>query len=306
MPASHPLASVVDRRAAALARHLPDALAGNVTGVHQARVASRRLREILPLVAAGGCARGARRALRAVRRVTQALGPVRELDVALDVLTGHLEAHADEVVEGLVVRGWLERLRADRREEMLEALRARRVERLRDAVARVGADVATIDEPRARDVLRALGERIDRRADALAGVVAQTGVLYAPEPLHAVRIATKKLRYAVELVAELLPRRSSSALLRTLKRRQELLGRIHDLEVLCGLADRACAEAPRRVHAARLVGDWQRECRELHAGYLRTRPALAQATAEARRLGRRLVRAAGPGHSPGAGTVRRG
>ena len=305
MPASHPLASVVERRAAALARHLPDALAGDLAGVHQARVASRRLRETLPLVAAGGGTRSAGRALRAVRRVTRALGPVRELDVALDVLTGHLEAHADEVVEGLVVRAWLERLRADRREAMLEALGARRLEQLRDAVARVGVEVATIDAPRARDVLRALGERIDRRADALAGVVAQTGVLYAPDPLHAVRIATKKLRYAVELVAELQPRRMPPGLLRTLKRRQELLGRIHDLEVLCGFADRACAEAPRRVHAARLVGDWQRECRELHASYVRTRQALLQATTEARRLGRRLVRAAGAVPPPGVGSLPR-
>ena len=41
------------RRAAALKRHLPGALDGDSHGVHQARVASRRLREAVPVLTTG-------------------------------------------------------------------------------------------------------------------------------------------------------------------------------------------------------------------------------------------------------------
>lgn len=293
MPAPNLLASVVERRAAALRKHLPAALAGEVTGVHQARVASRRLRETLPILAGAG-AGASRRAQRAVRRVTRALGPVREMDVALDVLASHVKVHPDEVVEGMVVRGWLDRLRADHREAMLEALDELQVARLWARIERLDGLLAPIDDETMAPLLRALGGRIEQRALALAAEVARTGVLYAPEPLHGVRIATKKLRYALELAGELRPHWPTAAVVRALKRHQDLLGRIHDLEVLSGLADRACAEAPRRVHAARLVGDWQRECRELHARYLRTRVALERAGRSALAVGRRLSRAGTP------------
>ena len=41
------------RRARELERHLPPAVAGDDVGVHQARVASRRLREAVPVLAIG-------------------------------------------------------------------------------------------------------------------------------------------------------------------------------------------------------------------------------------------------------------
>ena len=57
------------------------------------------------------------------------------------------------------------------------------------------------------------------------------GQIYAPEALHQVRIAAKKLRYALEIADE-----SGAApcgeTLRTIKRVQDALGRLHDLQVL--------------------------------------------------------------------------
>src|ERR1044072_4587644 len=64
------------RRAHDLEGHLPAAIAGDDAGVHQARVASRRLREAVPVLAADTKVR--RKAERKIRRVTQALGTVRE------------------------------------------------------------------------------------------------------------------------------------------------------------------------------------------------------------------------------------
>ena len=78
---THALAEQVRRFSRALGR----ARRGDPTGVHQGRVASRRIREMLPLVAAADETR-ARRTRRDVRRVAAALGAVRELDVTLGLL----------------------------------------------------------------------------------------------------------------------------------------------------------------------------------------------------------------------------
>src|ERR671921_161257 len=74
---------MIRQRLRALARTLPGARTGDVASIHQARVATRRLREALPVL--GGGPRG-RKLERRVRDLTQALGPVRELDVALLML----------------------------------------------------------------------------------------------------------------------------------------------------------------------------------------------------------------------------
>src|SRR5258705_5158850 len=74
---------LIRQRVTALGRALPAATKGDVTSLHQARVATRRLRAALPLVAPG---RKAEKLARSVRKLTQALGPVRELDVALLIL----------------------------------------------------------------------------------------------------------------------------------------------------------------------------------------------------------------------------
>ena len=65
---------------------MPAAQAGDESSVHQARVATRRLREALPVLAHESRCRCARSRRQRVRRMTRALGPVRELDVALSHL----------------------------------------------------------------------------------------------------------------------------------------------------------------------------------------------------------------------------
>src|SRR6187549_3643986 len=86
MPAKPNLSELLIRqRLNALTRALPGAKKGDPLPLHQARVATRRLREALPLVASGS--RG-RKLERQVRRLTRALGPLRELDVALEMLDG--------------------------------------------------------------------------------------------------------------------------------------------------------------------------------------------------------------------------
>ena len=57
------------RRAAALKRHLPSAVGGDAHGVHQARVASRRLREAVPVLTSDVKGTKSGKALGKIRRL---------------------------------------------------------------------------------------------------------------------------------------------------------------------------------------------------------------------------------------------
>ena len=70
------LAAVIARRHDALRSHLPPAREGDVDGVHQARVASRRLREIIPVLGTGLDDVRLKPVRRRLRDLTRALGPV--------------------------------------------------------------------------------------------------------------------------------------------------------------------------------------------------------------------------------------
>ena len=69
-------------------RMLPGIGAGDPRAVHRARVASRRLRELLPLLQLDGHA--AQKLGKRLRKVTRWLGGARELDAILTLLDGDL------------------------------------------------------------------------------------------------------------------------------------------------------------------------------------------------------------------------
>ena len=101
---------LIRQRLSALSRALPGARAGEVPAIHQARVATRRLREALPLVARGSAGRKLARTVRgkglpSIERradrwfVNFTHDEIRQL---MDELHGM--AHAELVSETLVVR----------------------------------------------------------------------------------------------------------------------------------------------------------------------------------------------------------
>src|SRR5688572_25251175 len=77
---------VVHASSRALFRELRLAREGHHHAIHQARVASRRLREALPVLPSTARGRRCDNIIRDVRRIGRALGSVRELDVALKEL----------------------------------------------------------------------------------------------------------------------------------------------------------------------------------------------------------------------------
>jgi len=269
---------LIRQRVSALSRALPAAKAGDATSLHQARVATRRLRAALPLVAPGP---KASKVTRSVRRLTRLLGPVRELDVALLIL--------EELEEsGEVPQAGIDRLRAsiiEERERLQTAVRDQiddfDLDKLRKRAVAAARKHHEGRKPRDAGSTAAARERVWRRARRLAAAIENAAGLYLPDRLHEVRIAVKKLRYTLEVgvadVRRSAPRNTSN--LRTLKNAQDLLGRMHDLEVLIART-RSIQSSPGastlKVSADldRLVRRLENECRQLHGHYMAARPTL--------------------------------
>jgi CHAD domain-containing protein len=285
MNRSLPLVRLLDRRSRALKRQLAAAIAGKDAGVHQARVASRRLREALPVLTEGLHQTKAGKARRKIRRLTEALGTVRELDVTLHLIDELADRPGIPRTALAEVRAEVMESREVRRAVMLKRLEAVDTAKLAHRLAAVRRAVATAS-PAAHGWRGALAVRVARRARRLEKAIEAAGQMYAPEGLHQVRIAAKKLRYAVEIADDsgAVP---CSDVVRTIKRVQETLGRLHDLQVLqhhiaaVGAAPRHRRSTPDAGLAilSRLIED---DCRHLHGRYVVSLPALRDAVARAR------------------------
>jgi CHAD domain-containing protein len=267
---------LLTRRARALKRHLPPAVEGDGHGVHQARVASRRLREAVPVLATGLKGSKAGKARRKIRRLTRALGAVRELDVTLSLVD---ELAARSTLPRTAIEEVRARVMAEvdrRRKVMLDRLEDVNVEKLDRRLQSVAAALQEADSQEWRGVL---ASRLLERAKALQSAMDAAGRMYAPERLHAVRINAKKLRYTLELAAES-GTRAAAASVRLIKRTQDTLGRLHDLQVLQIYVADVQADPPGRTIpsggldiVARALED---ECRVLHARYVAMIPALSE------------------------------
>jgi CHAD domain-containing protein len=274
------VSALISARSHALTRALPRAIEGDVRGLHQARVASRRLREAVPVLSAGLEGVKTKKTRRTIRKVTQALGSVRELDVALRLIDEL--AAADDISRPALqeVRLHVATDRERRREQMLARLSSIDITKLDRRLARLGG--ASDEDTRGawRD---ALASRLLKGAKRLAQSVAAAGQLYAPEQLHRVRIDAKKLRYALELASDsgVLAARP---LVTAVKRVQMTLGTLHDLQVLQShvaavqLAQASDAAAPHEALAA-IAGRIEEQCRVLHGRYITRVPKLLEVVA---------------------------
>jgi CHAD domain-containing protein len=160
-------------------------------------------------------------------------------------------------------------------------LELRRIaKKLKDAAEDVSDEAPATDErQRERGWRWAMDARVARRAQGLNDAISRAGAIYIPERLHNVRIAVKKLRYAIEVAADATGE-DYRAELATLKRGQDTLGHLHDLQVLIDRVrqSQACLKTPDlslwREFDALLAG-LEKACRRLHARYVRERSGLA-------------------------------
>lgn len=182
--------------------------------VHDTRVAVRRLVAALRLLGDGRL----RALAKEVRALKDALGPVRDLHVQGAWLSSHDPALARRHAER--ERGQLGRLHAA-------------VRRFRRSVApKLAAATAELDRegrfggPKLRKRLRRELQRMDERTRAALDD-------FTPGTIHRVRIAAKKLRYALELVRKAVGPAGDA--LRLLESLQAKLGGLHDLDARLAL-----------------------------------------------------------------------
>jgi CHAD domain-containing protein len=248
---------------------LPALGEGDPRALHRTRVASRRLREILPVLELKPAL--AHRLGRRLKSVTAKLGTVRELDVLSNVLDELKTAGRGDAQTLRRVASVIENERGQARERLYAKLPSRELERIARKLDKVGDDLR--DRKPSRGWQWAVDARVSRRAGTLTDALDAAGSLYLPERLHHVRIALKKFRYALEVAGEAAGTPRLPAL-RVLKRHQDTLGRLHDFQVLI---DRVREMQPsiaapdfamwRKVDA--LGAALEDDCRRLHAKFVR-------------------------------------
>jgi CHAD domain-containing protein len=263
--------------AGALRETWPGVVTGEAPAVHRARVATRRLREALAVLDVKR--RSVRRLRKDLRALTGALGPVRELDVTLGLVVRllHDEPDLEGALETMRVR--LMEKRARRRARLLHYIDEVDIAGLLARIRAIDAEAkASLASDRQAIDPEAVRRRIADRTARLEAAIGRAGALYAPEPLHEVRIALKKLRYALELGrAARVPHAARQAT--SLRRYQDLLGEWHDWQVLAAHAMRVQGAVEisddRLAEFTTLSARVEDRCRALHAEFIADRDELA-------------------------------
>jgi CHAD domain-containing protein len=195
--------------------------------VHDLRVASRRLRAALSLLEAGGV-RKARAWRKAVRRVTRALGRARDLDVQIEFLR-EFRARRRGTADLDRLRGRLEARRRRVQKDVLKALERVENSGVLDAAARGGAS-GRVPAAAAAAARGRAAFHLRRRLDDLLALAPFVSCEDAAERHHRLRIAAKRLRYALEVFLPVFGR-SMGSRIRAVKELQEILGDLHDCDV---------------------------------------------------------------------------
>lgn len=264
--------SIFRERLGQLSGQLPGVRDGSDEAIHDARVATRRLREALPLL---GSPRPARDKVdRWLKRTGRALGRIRDLDVMLGLAIAAVQRLPAAAVplQHLLVE--LHRLRDAGLRRAVKRLE-RQDRKLPMAALRIDRRTtwgAALRKPPWEPIL---AERILRRADSLEMAVARAGGINFPNRVHDVRIAAKKLRYALE-AADATGTVHVAGAMPLLKHVQDVLGHLHDRHVFVQTVGEHAAEAgPEHGTAFDAVRAYiETECRDLHRRYLDERADL--------------------------------
>lgn len=288
MSASPTPAALLDRQASALKTQLHGVYDGDVDAVHDARVATRRIRELLTLVRMVPGRDLEEDAAAGYADIGRALGRVRDIDVQI-ALIKEIEAHAYQTAPSLVI------VRQDHEGDRLVTMRhlIKTLERLKvEVLLQVVSDGhpaglrMRLTSAAWRGQLRRL---VVERARAAVDRIAHATGIYFPNRVHSARIAVKRLRYAAEIM-EATGLSDLRSAIKTLSKTQAILGDLHDRQALADRlqryqkhdgVDADHLKATRHVLAG--------EIHELHADYLVRRASIRDACAELEHVGSRTT-----------------
>jgi len=246
-----------------LLRNEGAALAGDAEGIHQMRVAVRRLRAILSAFAPLLPHDQRRWASGELRWLADALGEARNLDVFTSGLVPPARA-------ALPVASEFERLTqaAERRRRVAHAGVVRAILSTRYTEALLALLRWFDSDEWIKDGGQALQQPISEIAPTLlercwvqAEKRAKNFPRQTPDKRHRLRIALKKLRYAAELFAGLYDAAETRHFIQRLKRLQDDLGDANDVEVAREIVSSLSPPERRSTgiaHAGRRILDWHR------------------------------------------------
>jgi len=236
-PRRGPIAAAIVRRAVAasvdrLARHESAALGRGVEGVHQARVAIRRLRSDLRSFRDLVDARWSGSLRQELRWLGGELGAVRDLDVFIMRVTAAAKragANKDPGVAELLHAA--RAARAQARKRLVKSMRSDRYAKLRDRLVQAASAPSFTLASRlpAHD---AFGPIIRRRMKRVRSAVDDLAPRPSMAALHRIRILAKRLRYAAEAIG---PEAGEAvgAVARAAEALQDALGVLNDADAAC-------------------------------------------------------------------------
>ena len=215
--------SLLQQQVSTLQDHTPALLDGGVDGVHDARIATRRIRELLPLTGEWHRPEVVDRLHQGFRAIGLALGKVRDTDVRIALLK-HLEPRVPSAASALLaVQQQQERRRLELMRRLIKQLEHDGLlDLMREALPgkRASSGWGRSSGHRWQQQLQAsLSDRAQRATDAIRYA---TGV-YFPHRAHSARIAIKKLRYVLEIAEATRALRATGAI-PALKKAQDILG----------------------------------------------------------------------------------
>jgi CHAD domain-containing protein len=269
-------AHIARRHLDSMLTHLPGALDGDVESVHQARVATRRLREVVPLIDDRPP-----KIAEVLQQAGRQLGRVRELDVMgelMDSLGSRLPTAA--AAEWHDARHAVRERQRSGRRRMVKALERLELESLRNAFSGHAWTDRWLSRPLfKRSWVELIWDRIASRSSEAVAAVERAPAVYFPNRTHQARIAVKKLRYTIELAADTGVWRHERVL-NDLRRIQTLLGSVHDAQILMDtLDDLRRSPEPTTASTSFLKAVLDGEIDRQHARYAKRRDRIRQIAA---------------------------
>jgi triphosphatase len=246
-PAIDALCAIMRETLGHLLANQPAALAGDPEGVHQVRIAVRRIRSALRLFSPHLEPHAMRLFEDELRHAGRTIGEARDWDVFCDEILAQISETAEARKCAEMMRPPAEARRASAHEGCVRQLRAPSFRALVLGLA------AWIEEGRAdsdqvgdkvlkrdiRDIAEELLDRLDAKATKRGRAVRPDA---EAAELHPLRKSLKKLRYSVEFLESILPPKKAKRFLRRLKKLQDALGAINDAAMATRLAEGLAAD----------------------------------------------------------------
>lgn len=245
------------------------ALAGvDPEGVHQMRVALRRLDASLtlyePLIPNAQVEHLQRR----IKSVTQTLGPARDWDVFLSDILDPIASNMSNDPDLKFLRNIALRQRMAAYREIQKTLRSTAYREMWQDVALWLADREWRQQPVSEKSVQLMGdvrsfsEAVLEKAHRKLLKRGKGFAVLDAHDRHKLRIRIKKVRYAAEFFSPLYPAERSEPFLNALRAMQDDLGKLNDVETARGLVDGLAtgdADRARRIaRAGGLVIGWHR------------------------------------------------